>query len=194
MAEFQTGLEGKPWYVGVLVGLVIAGLGYAGLHQFKLKPQKAELQRQENVLAELQRKIQAGRAAQAKLPRFREEARQLELQLDQLLDILPSRRNTQELLRRIRSLTEQGDFNLLRFTPGRQIDRDFYSEWPITISLQGTYHNLALMFDRVSRFSRIINVEGLKIDTARNPGRHSISASFRAKTFIYKKPELEGAQ
>ena len=191
MGEFQTGLEGKPWYMGALVGLVVAGGAYFGLHQLKLKPQKLDLARQETRLTELQRKIQDGRAAQAQLPRFREEVRKLELELEKLLRILPARRNTQELLRRVRALTEQGDFNLLRFTPGREIDRDFYNEWPITISLQGTYHNLALLFDRISRFSRIINVEGLKIDTVRNPGRHSISTSFRAKTFIYKTVEPE---
>jgi type IV pilus assembly protein PilO len=188
MAEFRTGLEGKPWYMGAAIGLLVGGLAYGLLHYAALKGQKEELGKQEARLVELQRKIQEGRAAQAQLPRFREEVRQLELELDQLLRILPARRNTQDMLRRIRALTEQGDFELLRFTPGSEIDRDFYSEWPITINLQGTYHNLALLFDRVSRFSRIVNIENLKIDAARNPGRHSLSASFRAKTFIYKEP------
>ena len=108
-----------------------------------------------------------------------------ELELDRLLRILPARRNTQDLLRRIRDLTRQGDFNLRRFTPGNFIDREFYSEWPITINLQGTYHNLALLFDRIGRFSRIINVEGLRIDTLRrgNPN-HTITANFIAKTYM----------
>lgn len=192
MADFQTGLEGKPWYMGAIAGLVMAALVYGGVHYLSLNGKKEEFSRQEAKLSELQRKIQEGRTAQAQLPRFREEVRKLELELDKLLRILPARRNTQELLRRIRALTEQGDFNLLRFTPGRERDRDFYSEWPITINLQGTYHNLALLFDRVSRFSRIINIEGLKISASNSSGgRHSLSASFRAKTFIYKDPPLD---
>ena len=124
-----------------------------------------------------------------KLPQFREEVRRLELELEKLLRILPARRNTPELLRRIRQLTEQGSFDLLRFTPGNFVDRDFYSEWPIAIHLNGSYHNLALFFDRVGRFSRIINIENLKIATlARSAKGHSISASFTAKTFIYREP------
>lgn len=188
MAEFRTGLEGKPWYMGAAMGLIMGALAYGVVHWSKLSEQKVELARQESRFNELQSKIVEGLAAQAELPRFREEVRLLELELDQLLRILPARRNTQELLRRVRALTEEGDFNLQRFTPGSEVDRDFYSEWPITINLQGTYHNLALLFDRVSRFSRIINIENLKIDAARSPGRHSLSASFRAKTFIYKPP------
>ena len=140
--------------------------------------------------AQLQAKIQEGRAAKQQLPRFREEVRKLELELDRLLRILPARRNTPELLRRVRSLAEQGDFALLRFTPGRFIDRDFYSEWPININLRGNYHNLALFFDEVGRFSRIINIEGLRIDAnRRGDRRHTIGATFTAKTFVYQEPE-----
>lgn len=192
--EFRTGLEDKPWYVAVLLGLVLGVLVYWGANLWLLKPRKDSLASQETRLASLQSRIQEGRAAKLQLPRFREEVQELELELEKLLRILPARRNTPELLRRIRTLAEQGDFDLLRFTPGGFIDQDFYSEWPISISLGGTYHNLALFFDRVSRFSRVVNIEGLKIDTrSRGNPDHTISASFRAKTFIYKEIEPDDA-
>jgi type IV pilus assembly protein PilO len=189
--EIRTGLEDKPWWVSAIVGLVVAGLLYWGGHHFLLKPKYQELDRLETKLADLQIKIQEGRAAKAQLPRFREEVQRLELELDKLLRILPARRNTPDLLRRIRDLTEQGDFDLKRFTPGNFVDQEFYSEWPISISLDGTYHNLALLFDRVGRFSRIINIEDLKIQEIRqrDSGERTIEASFTAKTFIYKESE-----
>ena len=186
----QTGLEDKPWWVSALVGAVMGGLIITAAHIWLIKPEKQTLESLGKQLSTLQTKIQEGRAAQKELPNFREEVRELELELDRLLRILPARRNTQDLLRRIRDLTRQGDFNLRRFTPGGFIDREFYSEWPITINLQGTYHNLALLFDRIGRFSRIINVEGLRIDTLRRgSANHTITANFVAKTFVYK--ELE---
>lgn len=184
----QTGLENKPWYYGAIAGLVVGGGIFALLYwQFNTK-QIATIKAREGRLQELQVKIQEGRAAKQKLPQFREEVRRLELELDKLLRILPARRNTPDLLRRIRALTEQADFDLSRFTPGNFIDKDFYSEWPIAINLQGTYHNLALFFDRIGRFSRIINVENLHIDALRGgkTGIHTIAATFIAKTFVYK--------
>lgn len=184
----QTGLEGRPWYFGALLGAVLAALIVGIGYKLKIESQRQEIDRQEARLTELQRKIQEGRAAERELPQFREQVRALEVELDKLLRILPARRNTPELLRRIRALVDQGDFGFRRFTPGGFVDRDFYSEWPIKIDLTGDYHNLALFFDRISRFSRIINIENLKIDAARSGGRHSLSASFRAKTFIYKDP------
>lgn len=188
----QTGLEGKPWYYGAALGLVLGALVVGAGWYFVYTDQYRQIAAKDRKLVELQQKIQEGRAAKQKLPQFREEVRRLELELDKLLRILPARRNTPELLRRIRQLTEQGAFDLLRFTPGNFVDRDFYSEWPITIRLNGTYHNLALFFDRVSRFSRIINIENLKVTTlARSTKGHTINASFVAKTFIYKEPSTE---
>jgi len=189
----KTGLEGKPWYLGLAAGLVagaiLLGLGY---WQF-LTGMMDTIEGQKKQLQDLQTKIQEGRAAKQQLPKFREEVRQLELELDKLLRILPARRNTPDLLRRIRSLAEQGDFTLKRFTPGTLSDRDFYSEWPIEIDVEGTYHNLALFFDRISRFSRIINIEDLSIQAFKGTGTHTIAASFKAKTFVYKEPSAAPA-
>ena len=103
-----------------------------------------------------------------------------------LLRVLPTRRNTEDLIRRLRTLTEQGDFKMLAFTPRRQSKREFYYEWPIQIRLDGTYHNLALFFDRVSRFARIINIEDLRMTSARGGDqRYTINAGFTMKTYLY---------
>jgi len=186
---FSTGLEGKPWYYGLAAGIAVGGLLF-GLGYWQLiQPMEDQIAGQKQKIQELQGKIQEGRAAKQKLPAFREEVRQLELELDKLLRILPARRNTPDLLRRIRSLAEQGDFTLKSFTPGALSDKDFYSEWPIDIQVEGTYHNLALFFDRISHFSRIINIEDLKINANAGKGPHTINASFKAKTFVYKESE-----
>ncbi len=193
----KTGLEGKPWYVGFGVGLAIGLVLFLVGWWRMLQPLRDEYERKEVELAGLQAKIQEGRAARQELPKFREEVRQLELELDKLLRILPARRNTPDLMRRIRSLAEQGDFGLKKFNPGQLSDKEFFSEWPISVNVEGTYHNLALFFDRISRFSRIINIEDLEI-TARQPtakGPHTIASTFTAKTFVYKEPEdLEGEE
>jgi len=186
----ETGLEGKPPHIGILVGLLAGAAIYLGAYYWQIKPMQLDLARQDTQLAELQSKIQEGRAARAKLPQFREEVAQLELVLEKLLRILPSRRNTGALLRRIREIAEQGDFNLISFAPGGYVDRDFYVEWPVAIQLQGTYHNLGLFFDRVSRLPRIVNIQNLKLSTIRRgQADHTIDASFQAVTFIYKQSE-----
>jgi Tfp pilus assembly protein PilO len=178
-------LEDKPWYHALAYGLAIGILLAGAVHYAWFRGLNAEIKAKRTQLEGLQQEIQKGRAAERKLSQFREEVRRLELELAKLLQVLPSKRNTEELIKRIETLTRQGDFTLRKFTPGDFVPKDFYSEWPIDIALEGTYHNLALFFDRMSRFSRIINVEDLKINALANIPQKSISANFVAKTFIY---------
>jgi Tfp pilus assembly protein PilO len=184
-------LENRKWYVALAFGLAF-GVALAGaVHYAWLRGLNEEIRVKRVELEGLQQEIQKGRAAERKLAQFREEIKRLEIDLAKLLQILPSKRNTEDLIKRIETLTRQGDFTLKKFTPGEFANKDFYSEWPIDIQLEGTYHNLALFFDRMSRFSRIINVEEMKINGINDPGGKSIAANFTAKTFIYTGEEKE---
>lgn len=186
----ETGLEGKPPWYGAAIGLALAVAVLGATWWFAISPKNDQIAAQEAKLQELQQKVQEGRAAQKNLARFREEVGALEDELGKLLRILPAKRNTPDLIRRIRLLVERGDFNLKSFEPGNPTDRDFYAEWPIRINVDGTYHNLALFFDRISRFSRIINIADLEVAALRRgDDQHTISASFMAKTFMYKEPD-----
>src|SRR6476620_1213301 len=182
-------LEERKWSVALAIGLA-CGIALAGaVHYFWLRGLNDEIKAKRGQLETLQQEIQKGRTAERKLAQFREEIKRLELDLAKLLQILPSKRNTEDLIKRIETLTRQGDFTLKKFTPGEFASKDFYSEWPIDINLEGTYHNLALFFDRMSRFSRIINVEEMKMHSINDPTGKSIEASFTAKTFIYTAEE-----
>jgi len=187
-------IEERKWTVALAIGLAF-GIALALAVQYAwFRGLNEEIRAKRAELAGLQQEIQKGRAAERKLAQFREEIKRLEIDLAKLLQILPSKRNTEDLIKRIETLTRQGDFTLRKFTPGDFVNKDFYSEWPIDIQLEGTYHNLALFFDRMSRFSRIINVEEMKINALNDPGGKSIAASFVAKTFIYTADEKGEAQ
>jgi type IV pilus assembly protein PilO len=186
-------LEEKKWFVALGIG---AGIGLAllfAIYYLWIRGVDQDITGMNAQLKSLNDEIQKGRTAERKLSQFREEVKRLELELSKLLQILPSSRNTEELIKRVEALTRQGDFSLKKFTPADPIAREFYAEYPIDISLDGTYHNLALLFDRMSRFSRIINVEDLKIAHLDNVAGKSIAAQFVAKTFIYTGDQEGGA-
>ncbi|MCA1583128.1 MAG: type 4a pilus biogenesis protein PilO [Acidobacteria bacterium] len=187
-------LEERRWWVAALIGAGIGLVLAVAIHYFWFRGINQDIARKTDELKGLQDEINKGRAAERKLSQFREEVKRLELELAKLLQILPSARNTEDLIKRIETLTRQGDFSLKKFTPGEPVGKDFYSEYPIEISLDGTYHNLALFFDRMSRFSRIINVEDMKVGTLETAGAgKSITANFTAKTFIYTGDETAKA-
>jgi len=181
-------LNEKPWWVALIVGLVLGVALFAVLQMYVFKPIEEECERSENKIQELEREIEKGQRAKADLPRLEEDIRNYELDLDRLRRILPTKRETDDLIKRLKHLTERGNFRLSRFVPGNIVEREFYFERPITVALDGTYHELGLFFDRLSGFSRIINVDDLVISPVRGRGAggYSITSTFTQRTFIYK--------
>src|SRR5664280_1145824 len=181
-------LEDKPWYYGLGIGVFVAVVLYAAAYYQlpNFSEMKQTLENKKNELDQLNQKITQGRAAERRLPQLREEVRRTELDLQRLLQILPTARNAEELIKKIQALAGQGEFFLKKWTPKEYVNKDFYAEWPIDLQIDGTYHNLALFFEKVARFSRIINIEDLVMtgypDAA---GGRTLGANFTMKTLIY---------
>lgn len=189
-------LQGRPLYYGLGIGLAAALLIVGLTHYFLVSGINADIQKNEKELDQLGQKIAAGRAAEKKLPQFREEVRRLELELEKLRRILPSSRNTEEIIQKVKSLVDQGDFVLRKLVFPRLVESsgdEIYSEWPISVTVEGGYHNLAVLFNRLSNFSRIMNVEEITITALARQVERTIVSDFIAKTFVYVEPQ-EGAK
>lgn len=187
-------LKTQPWYVGLIIGVILAALIIYGVHSYLVQPIKQQIAAAEAQIAELDKKIEQGRAAERKLPQFREEVRRLELELEKLRRILPSTRNTEEIIKKIKSLVDQGDFGLKKLTFPKLTEvkgGDPYAEWPISVSVAGRYHDLAILFNRLSNFSRIINVEQINITALPQQTTRTITSDFVAKTFVYVEPSAQ---
>jgi type IV pilus assembly protein PilO len=187
-------ISDKPFYVGLGLGLFVAIVLVAGTHYMLVAPINDQIRADEAQIADLDSKIQQGRAAEQKLPQFRAEVARLELELEKLRRILPSTRNTEEIIQKIKALVDQGDFTLKRLvTPPLNTPKggDPYAEWPIAVSVEGRYHNLAIMFNRLGNFSRIMNVENIVIHALPTQVEKTISADFTAKTFVYVEQSAE---
>src|SRR5262245_44068666 len=118
-------LEGKPWYYGLGIGVLIAGAFYLVANYYfpNYEEMKRTIEGKKGELDQLNQKITQGRAAERRLPQRREEVRRIELDLQRLVQILPTRRNTEELIKKVEALTRQGDFFLKRFTPKGYISK-----------------------------------------------------------------------
>lgn len=181
-------LEKLPFYGQVLVFSALA-LGIVVIAYFvfpNLKTMQAEIDTMQGDLAEKQRDISDGQAIEARLPEFESEIKSLKQKLGDVQQILPTGRETGDLLSWIKNLGDQSNLDLKSFSPGGLRPVEFYKEFPIEMNVTGTYHDLGLFLDRVSKYQRIINVDNLRISklSQRDRGK-TIRASFTATTFVY---------
>ena len=177
----RMGLAGQLG-VSLFIALVIGGLFW---WQY-LSPAMEEEQTKTAQLDTLKREIAALEVTANKLAEFQREVALLEAKLETLKRILPPEKETPDLMRKVQSLASQSSLLIKSFTPGATVNKEFYQEWPITMTVEGNYHNLGIFFDRVGRLSRLVNIGNIKIQSRNDQTvSNTISASCVATTFVY---------
>ncbi len=106
--------------------------------------------------------ISKGLATAKQLPEFRAQVADLEARLDNLQAVLPDEKDAADLLRRMQTVATQSNLTIKSFKPAPTVTKQLHAEWPIALQLDGTYHNLAIFFDRVGKFTRIVNITGAR--------------------------------
>ena len=173
-----------PWYgqVGAFVALGLAGVGL--FYYYYELPARADLAQREVTLTALRADVAKGQATERKLPQFRAQVAELEDRLSSLSEVLPEEKDGADLLRQMQTTAVQSNLVIKSFKPSPVVTKELHAEWPIALELDGTYHNLAQFFDRLGKFSRIVNVSGLSVKGKDSDSRATISASCVATTFV----------
>jgi type IV pilus assembly protein PilO len=182
----QLSLAKLPWYaqLGAFVALAIGGV--VGFYIYYERPVQAGFATRKSQLVGLKADITKGVTTAKQLPAFEAEVNDLELRLDNLRAVLPEEKDAADLLRRMQTVATQSDLIIKSFRPAPVITKELHAEWPILLELEGSYHNLATFFDRVGKFTRIVNITGVDVKGKDKAGdtNASITATCVATTFV----------
>ncbi len=188
-------LSKLPWWgqIGAFV-VVCAGATY-GFWHFYVADMSADVKLRQTRLTALRADVTRGVATARRLPEFESQVTQLEQRLDSLKAVLPEEKDVADILRRIQGLATQSNLTIQRFTPLVPVQQTVYAEIPFRLQAEGTYHNLGLFFDRISKFPRIINVGSISI-RAKSPAEPgaTITAECVATTFVLQEAIAGAAQ
>jgi type IV pilus assembly protein PilO len=174
-----------PWVaqVGAFVTLAIAGVTI--VYTLYEEPLHADIEQRRGRLESIRKEIAKGRAAARKLDESRGQVSELESRLSELQAVLPQEKDAAALLRSMQEVAMQSSLSIKVFKPEVPITRQLHAEWPIALEIDGTYHDLAVFFDRVRRFTRIVNISALQIQANEKPSPSAtISARCIATTFV----------
>lgn len=183
MASFSLGKLQWQAQLGLFVALSLAGAG--AFYYFYEMPHQAAIETQARELSNIRGRISKGQATARQLPEFRAQVADLEARLESLRPILPDERDAGDLLRRVQTLAVQSNLTIRGFRPQAITVKELHAEWPISLQLEGNYHNLGLFLDRVSKFPRIINIGALTLAQRESPTASStMTITCTATTFV----------
>jgi type IV pilus assembly protein PilO len=181
----QFSIAKLSWKAQAGVFLAVSVLLVGAFYYWWVMPVQEEMAGRQKKLADLRVDVNRGLATARQLPAFREQVAELQARLESLRAVLPEQKDVGDLLRRIQTLAVQSSLQIKGFKPAPIVTKQMHAEWPITLELDGTYHNLGRFFDQVGKFSRIINVSGIHIKAKDKPTVEStISAECVATTFV----------
>jgi type IV pilus assembly protein PilO len=187
----ELSLSKLPWYGQIGAFAVISVLSLFVFWKFYVSEVQADIDARQIRLVSLRADIAKGQATALRLPQFQSEVTDLEHRLENLRAVLPEEKDVADILRRVQGLAAQSNLNIQRFTPGEPKQETLYASLPYKLRAEGTYHNLGLFFDRISKFPRIINVGDLSIKARQNQdGTATIEAECVATTFVLQEGKL----
>ena len=177
----------------LIVFAVLCVLAFGGAWQVLLGPAHAAIAEVEAKLAQLEAEVHSAQLVAMKLPAAQREVRDLEESLREIAAIIPDEKDPQDVLRNLHELASDTLLDIASFKPKPILAKAYYTEWPIELGLEGTYHDLGRFFDQIATMPRLISVGDLQIKTKTRPnGRGSIAVSCVATTYVFRKDEMSG--
>ncbi len=155
-------LQQQPWYLQLLMMLVVAALAYAGFWYFITSGTRAEtkeLQAQVDVLRAANAKAQI---AQQRLNEFKAAYARAQADYEDLKALLPEQRELTNVLAGIQDRA-RNRLSVQRFSPKDDFQQGFYSGKPIEIEVNSTYNNLGAFFAQMAAYQRIVSISDFKI-------------------------------
>jgi type IV pilus assembly protein PilO len=178
-------MKNWPWYGYLIFAIFIFALAFL----FYFKPQNTKLKALTAERVKVEQEVQNLKQKKRELDKIEADIVAMTAKLKTLEVNIPQRKEIADILRQIQALAYDSRLDVLRFAPGKEINKDFYAEWPIPIQISGNYHNLGLFFDKLSKFARVFTIENFSIKTlARQTDLNTISANWTAKTYFFAEP------
>jgi type IV pilus assembly protein PilO len=180
-------LQSLPWYLQLLVFLVIGGIVIGIFYYIHYSPNQDTINRINTDIEAIEQEIKRAEQKEAKLKQIQEELEIKKTVLEKLKAILPEKEEISQILKKIQSIISNARLRIQKYDPQTLRTRNIIIESPISIILEGNYHNLGIFFDQLSKLKKIYTVDGLNISPLRRMTREfSIRASFTATTYLYR--------
>jgi len=178
-------LNKLPWYGQLGVFALIGAAAAGAFWNYYAVPKNAEIETRQAVLNQVRAEINRGLATARRLPEFRNEVSGLEVQLERLSAVLPEQQDVADLLNRVNAMATQSNLRIVGFIPQASTKKALHTEWPIGLKLEGSYHDLGMFLERISKFPRIINVGNMTVKAREaQTARATVTIDVMATTFV----------
>ena len=185
----------------VRIAIVAATLVFcAGLFVwFVYLPMSEEIEAMRQEVTKLEQKLNQAIIRARAEKKLQAEYAEVDLQFQEALKLLPNTKEIPSLLKSITQLGTDSQLEFRLFSPQKETSRDFYMEIPVSIEVSGSYHNVAMFFEKVGQMERIVNILNVSMtplkdrSTTLNTRCDAVTYRFKGETDATQKDAKKGS-
>jgi type IV pilus assembly protein PilO len=169
-------LSGLKQWAALVLG---AALITAALHFTLFKSQRAA---NDQAQAALELKLRENAELESYAPKLKDMERQLanlKQQLEIERRIVPDEKEVDGFIKMLDAEALKAGIEIRRYTAKPVSSREFYTEVPFEIELDGPYFSVLNFFDRVGKLERIVNMSGLLIASTKKPSDAKVKHTYQ---------------
>jgi len=122
-----------------------------------------EIKGLENQVAKLRTEIATAKARAAKLDEHLAEMEEIKRLFAEASVLLPQKQEIPSLLTNVSALGTNAGLVMNTFNPGGERKKEFYAEIPVSLRVNGPYHNIGSFLYEVSKLDRIISATNISL-------------------------------
>ncbi len=187
LSDLDLNTIGK-WPLPLKAGVIIVAciltlvLGYF----LDIKDQQQKLGLAEARELQLKQDFEAKWKKAANLDAYKLQMKEMEQSFGTMLRQLPSKTEIDDLLVDISQTGLASGIDFKLFKPGKEIQKDFYAEFPIEMEMTGDYHRFGRFVSGIAALPRIVTLHDISIkESKQSEGSKNMTMRVIAKTYRY---------
>jgi type IV pilus assembly protein PilO len=144
-------------------------------------------------LSELENKLVIAKKKASQRNKLRMEMKKAQLQFNIAKKALPESEEIPTLLTSISHAGQDAGLEFLLFEPKPEKEAGFYAKIPVSMTVEGNYHDVAKFFNMVAGLSRIVNIVDIRMETDDKKREGVIKTSCKAITYRFIEQTQETA-
>ncbi len=159
--------------------LAVAGLLSAALYFTYFKTQR---EANDSAQKALDAKLQENRELEpykSKLAEIDRQLASLEQQMDIEKRIVPDDKEVDTFMKMLDAEANKAGIELRRYTAQPTSSKEFYTEVPFEIEIDGSYYSVMNFFDHVAKLERIVNVSNLQVANTKSPSNAKVKHTYQ---------------
>ena len=174
----MAGLRDIPMVAQLAIAVVIAALVGGGLIYGVVKPMDDQNAQNQVLLDQKKADNERLRQYERDLPGLERQIASLQQQLDIQRTIVPDEKETPAFMHLMQDTASSSGIEIRRYTPKAAVNREFYTEVPYDMDIDGPYYSVVNFFEKVAKLQRIINVSDLQIAGVKHSSDAKVKGSY----------------